>query len=72
MLNKGQKIKIRTDLEVGKSYGGFKFYEDMKVCLGKTTSIKDIPAYPHSECYYIKADKADNLWARDMFNVISE
>ena len=63
----GDKVKVRTDLEVHKAYGGIQVdsYAWMQY-IGKEVTIEAVLAHPVN-CYRIKEDNGERAWAEEMF-----
>lgn len=58
----GDKVKVRSDLKVGKIYGNQIFVKEMKKYRGRDATILE----EHSNFYNIEEDKDENWdWADD-------
>ena len=71
MLEKGMKVKVRNDLEVGHSYGGIVFCAPMNPFKGKEVTISRHAKISRFDIYYIE----ENIicwWTEDMFEPIEE
>ena len=71
MLEKGMKVKVRNDLEVGHSYGGVIFCAPMNPFKGKEVTISRHAKISRFDIYYIE----ENIicwWTEDMFEPIEE
>ena len=62
----GDKVRVRRDLEVGKSYNGCYFESSMAKLKGKVVEIEDLD----SDSYFIKEDKY--YWTKEMFSGLAE
>lgn len=62
----GDKVRVREDLEVGKSYNGCYFESSMAKLKGKVVEIVDLD----DESYFIKEDKY--YWTEEMFSGLAE
>jgi len=74
----GDKVKIRTDLEVGKCYGKYEghtisFTRKMIDFLGKTVEITYVYELSNGEYYQCYSDKLDDFWffSEEMFDTTS-
>ena len=67
----GDKVKVREDLVVHKSYGIDTFVEDMEKFKGKVVTISDIFSETDGE-YHIEEDKEDYYWTDEMFETVAE
>ena len=65
MYKIGDKVKIREDLEVNKSYNELFFVKDMEKYKGKIATITRVSPVTHS--YEIDIDDNDWCWTDDMF-----
>lgn len=61
----GDKVRVRSDLEVGKAYGGFSFLDGMAEMRGKQTTIEMIVNFS----YRIKNSCFN--WTDEMFESVS-
>lgn len=71
MLEKGMKVKVRNDLEVGHSYGGVIFCAPMNPFKGKEVTISRHAKISRFDIYYIE----ENIicwWTEDMFEPVGE
>ena len=71
MLEKGMKVKVRNDLEVGHSYGGIVFCAPMNPFKGKEVTISRHAKISRFDIYYIE----ENIicwWTEDMFEPVGE
>lgn len=65
----GDKVKVRSDLKVGKIYGNQIFVKEMKKYRGRDATILE----EHSNFYNIEEDKDENWdWAEEMFEPVVE
>lgn len=73
-LCRGQVVKVRKDLEVGKYYNDVEFVKDMEELKEANVTIEEF-ALTTASCndirYLIKEDKGYNYWTDDMFETIS-
>lgn len=67
----GDKVKVREDLVVHKSYGIQDFVNDMKKFKGKLVTISDITCEAKNE-YHIKEDREEYFWTAEMFETVAE
>lgn len=71
MLEKGMKVKVRNDLEVGNFYGGVMFNAYMNLFKGKEVTILQHSRLFCIDVYYIE-ERANSPWTEDMFEPIEE
>lgn len=65
----GDKVRVRSDLKVGKIYGNQIFVKEMKKYRGRDATILE----EHSNFYNIEEDKDENWdWAEEMFEPVVE
>ena len=64
----GDKVKVRKDLVVGKSYGGYAFTRSMEEFKGKIVTIESVDC----DCYFIKENKFEFKygWVDEMLEPI--
>lgn len=58
----GDKIKVRSDLKVGKMYGAHQFVPAMVEYVGKTMTIKEVTGND----YHLKEDDGEWCWTDEM------
>lgn len=66
MLEKGMKVKVRNDLEVGNLYGGITFCTPMRPFEGKEVTILKHAKISYIDIYYIE-ENSICFWTEDMF-----
>ena len=71
MLEKGMKVKVRNDLEVGHSYGGIIFCAPMNPFKGKEVTISRHAKISRFDIYYIE-ESTICFWTEDMFEPVGE
>ena len=71
MLEKGMKVKVRNDLEVGHSYDGVIFCAPMNPFKGKEVTISRHVKIPRFDIYYIE-ENTIYFWTEDMFEPVGE
>lgn len=71
MLEKGMKVKVRNDLEVGHSYDGVIFCAPMNPFKGKEVTISRHVKIPRFDIYYIE-ESTIYFWTEDMFEPVGE
>lgn len=71
MLEKGMKVKVRNDLEVGHSYGGVIFCAPMNLFKGKEVTISRYVKILRFDIYYIE-ESTICFWTEDMFEPVGE
>lgn len=64
----GDKVKVRSDLEVGRHYGGCGYVSDMLRLSGKAVTITDV----RSGRYKIVKDGGDHWWTDEMLMELAE
>lgn len=77
MLEKGMKVKVRNDLEVGHSYGGIIFDSFMDLFKGKEVTIlqhvkTSCAKMSYIDIYYVEESFLYCPWTEDMFEPIGE
>lgn len=70
MLEKGMKVRVRENLEIGKVYGNIAFLECMTKFKGKKISIVKGIKYHGVNIYEI--EESNFIWSEDMFESIEE
>lgn len=71
MLEKGMKVKVKNNLEVGSLYGGITFCTPMHPFRGKEVTISRRAKISCLDIYYIEENTAC-VWTEDMFESIKE
>lgn len=71
MLEKGMKVKVRNDLEVGHSYDGVIFCAPMNPFKGKEVTISRHVKVLRFDIYYIE-ESTICFWTEDMFEPVGE
>lgn len=71
MLEKGMKVKVKNDLEVGNFYGGVMFKAYMNLFKGKEVTILQHSRLFGIDVYYIE-ERANPPWTEDMFEPIED
>ena len=71
MLEKGMKVKVRNDLEVGHSYDGVIFCAPMNPFKGKEVTISRRVKILRFDIYYIE-ESTICFWTEDMFEPVGE
>lgn len=61
----GDKVRVREDLVVNKSYGIDTFVDNMEKLKGKVVTISDITSRTKGE-YHIKEDREKYFWTAEM------
>ena len=64
----GDKVKVRKDLVLGRSYNSWHFVNSMARFMGKTVTIKSFSSL--SGTYHIEEDGGIHGWGVDMFEDI--
>lgn len=64
----GDKVKVREDLEIGKSYDKKTFVEKMKKYKGQIVTIKVV----YDDRYRIEEDNQDWYWTDEMLEGVEE
>ena len=73
MLKKGDKVKVRNNLEVWKLYNDIPFIPQMQELKGKQVTISKVEVNDYFErCYLIKEDNEMAYWSEEMFEPIKE
>lgn len=72
MLEKGMKVKVRNDLEVGHSYGGITFCTPMRPFRGKEVTISRHAKMSYIDIYYVEENFLYCPWTEDMFEPVGE
>lgn len=67
----GDKVRVREDLVVNKSYGIDTFVDNMEKFKGKVVTISDITSRTKGE-YHIKEDREKYFWTAEMFETDAE
>lgn len=65
----GDKVKVRKDLVLGRTYNNWNFVNSMAKFMGKTVTIKSFSGL--SGTYYIEEDEGLHGWGVDMFDGIN-
>lgn len=71
MLEKGMKVKVKNNLEVGSSYGGITFCTPMRPFKGKEVTISRHAKISYLDIYYIEENTVC-FWTEDMFEPTKE
>ena len=72
MLKKGDKVKVRNDLETQKFYGNVLFLPKMIQFKGKEVTILNVTNSFGVNIYLIVEDGGETYWGKDMFEPIKE
>lgn len=77
MLEKGMKVKVRNDLEIGRSYGDIIFDSFMGLFKGKEVTIlqhvkTSCAKMSYIDIYYVEESFLYYPWTEDMFEPIEE
>lgn len=67
----GDKVRVREDLVVNKSYGIDTFVDNMEKFKGKVVTISEITSRTKEE-YHIKEDREKYFWTAEMFETDAE
>ncbi|MEG2813637.1 MAG: hypothetical protein RSA79_03455 [Oscillospiraceae bacterium] len=71
MLNIGEKITVRKDLQIGKKYGDRLFHFGMGLHIGEDVTITENDV-TGEKLYKIKEDFGEHTWAEEMFALSNE
>lgn len=70
----GSIIKVKEDLEIGKSYGDVEFTESMAEYIGRTSIINDVVEETIGNSidtkYKLSIDVEDHIWSKEMLTVL--
>lgn len=64
----GDKVRVRTDLQIRTNYGDYMFVSGMDDYKGSVVTISDV----FSNVYYIKEDKGKWGWTDELFEGLAE
>ena len=65
---KGDKVRVRKDLEVGKYYGWFIYNDEKTKYAGKDLTISNV----NSKYYYMREDNCEGCWTDEMLELVPE
>lgn len=71
MLKKGDKVKVRNDLETQKFYGNVLFLPKMIQFKGKEVTILNVTNFSGVNIYLIVEDGGETYWGKDMFEPVT-
>jgi predicted dienelactone hydrolase len=66
----GQKVRIKRDLIVGHSYGGWNICSEMEKYIGKIATITLIRECRRKNEYLIDLDDGEWTWTKEMLDII--
>ena len=66
-FNVGDKVRVRNNLELGKSYSCVRLISSMFECKGQIVTIKKIWG---NRAYHVKEEEVGYIWGEDMFEPI--
>lgn len=66
MLNIGDSVVIRKDLQDENKYGGIMFHHGMRKFLGKTVTIATFPREEDRKVFMLKEDLEGYVWSSTM------
>lgn len=66
----GDKVRVRSDLEIGEYYGDDQFIDEMADLRGKIVTIESVCSSNYKECYYISESIYN--WTDEMLEDVVE
>lgn len=64
----GDKVRVRSDLQINRSYGAYTFVSEMSDYKGSVVAISEV----YLTCYCIEQDKGIWKWTDEMFEGLAE
>lgn len=64
----GDKVRVRSDLQINRSYGAYAFVSEMSDYKGSVVAISEV----YLTCYCIEEDKGIWKWTDEMFEGLAE
>lgn len=64
----GDKVRVRSDLQINRSYGAYTFVSEMSDYKGSVVAISEV----YLTCYCIEEDKGIWKWTDEMFEGLAE
>lgn len=71
MFKVGDRVKIKESLDIGSTYEGVCFADEMKEYCGKILTISEVYKTKNGIRYWMKEDYEEWCWSEEMFESIS-